>query len=96
MTVWSGREIRRKAPPRDAATSRAPLPRPIGGIALVCLLVLIARPALAEVPGDPTPIALREALVLPGSGPGGRRAIPEDPVVERVVVGTWTAPKAGG
>lgn len=53
--------------------------------------------ALATTTQAAEPIVVREGLVLPGGGRrGGRReAIPTDPIVARVVAGTWAMPKAG-
>jgi poly(3-hydroxybutyrate) depolymerase len=91
MSAWCDRQVRPRASLRDGLTIEDPRPRLAGGIALV----LVALPALADVPGSPEPIVPRDALVLTGTGRDGRRPIPIDPVVEQVIAGTWTAPKAG-
>lgn len=60
-----------------------------GRFATVLLLLIPATATPAE------PLVLREGLVLPGGRRGRREAIPADPVVARIVAGTWTPPKAG-
>ncbi|MDG3004977.1 prolyl oligopeptidase family serine peptidase [Paludisphaera mucosa] len=56
---------------------------------LLMTLLLAAAASAAE------PIEVREGLVLPGGRRGRREAIPADPIVARIVAGTWTPPRAG-
>lgn len=56
--------------------------------ALVAGCVATSSPAQDEEP-------MRDALVLPRVGEGGRRPFPTDAVLARVAAGTWTAPSAG-
>ncbi|WP_165251322.1 alpha/beta hydrolase-fold protein [Paludisphaera soli] len=55
------------------------------------LLFLIATVAVSAA----EPLVIREGLVLPGGRRGRREAIPADPIVARIVAGTWALPKAG-
>ena len=57
------------------------------------LLVILASTAIGSEP--PREITLRNALVLPPMGRGGRVAVPVDPLGAKIAAGTWTAPKAG-
>lgn len=53
------------------------------------ILLALASAAAAET------VEIREGLAFPGDRRGGRRAIPADPVVARIVAGTWAMPRAG-
>jgi poly(3-hydroxybutyrate) depolymerase len=59
-----------------------------GRFAAVVLLALTTAAAAESVD-------VREGLTLPGARRGRRQAIPGDPIVARIVAGTWAMPKAG-
>jgi len=63
---------------------------------LLLLVTVLATPARAEdIPSLDEPIVLRDWLVLPHVGKGGRRAFPHDRITHALVTGTFEAPKAG-
>jgi poly(3-hydroxybutyrate) depolymerase len=80
---------------RDGVTIMGSRRRLAAGIALLLVLGLFALPVVAGISESREPIVPRDALILPGAGNGGRRAIPSDPVVEQIIAGAWRAPKAG-
>src|SRR3954470_20315950 len=71
-----------------------PLPQ-IARCAPLFLLACLALPGLAGVAPPAGEIALRDCLVLPPVGRGGRAPAHVDPVEARIVGGQWTPPEVG-
>src|SRR5207249_908042 len=75
------------------------MPSPLPRIARLLPLLFVAGLTLpgtaGEAPPAPGEIPLRECLVLPPVGRGGRAPVHADPIEARIVAGRWAPPKAG-